>query len=574
MSDSSRRVLVVGLDGMTYAVMKPLAEQGIMPTCKSLMERGTWGDLMSTIPPVTGPAWCSFATGKQPGNHGVFDFFKPTRGRNAVGMSRRLINSKEVDGKTIWQILSELGKTCIVMNVPVSYPPRPIKGALFTGMLTPSVDGDLTYPPDLYQRLKPELGEYCITVNWQGYSDSTVRDFLRDLGHCQKRRTEYCLRLMDEYPDWEFCFPCYTGTDRIQHAMWHYIDPVEREKIKAEGRYEEDIMQMVLDFYRQVDDEIAQLLEKAGPETAVFFVSDHGFGPMRGKFYVNEFLEQQGLLSVKRGKVRQAMVSLLARKVYHKALKTLGQKERLKRIREKAAADRQKEDTRTFYDVFYESIDWENTKVYMASNTEGGLYLNVKGRKLYGQEVDHGIIDPADYLAERQRVMDALRQIKHPDTGESMLSHVMPREEVYSGQYIERAPDIVFFLESGAWVADFSLGKGLYKRADWRTGSGMHRMEGCFLACGAGIAQRDAIETSIINVVPTILAYMGYPIPTDMDGRFIEEAFTDEWKASHEVSYSGDASETGKGWGHGKDVYDDDDEEVLVERLRGLGYID
>lgn len=573
---SKSRVLIVGLDGMTYDVMKPLTEMGMMPTCKSLMDRGTWGTLMSTVPPVTGPAWCSFSTGKQPGNHGVFDFFKPTKGiNNSVGMSRRIINSKEVDGKTIWQILSENGKTCIVMNVPVSYPPRPINGAMFTGMLTPSVDGNLTYPPDLYQRLKPELGEYEITVNWQGYSEATAKKFLKDLMHCQAQRTKYCLKLMDEYSDWEMCFPCYTGTDRIQHAMWHYIDADEREKLKADGKYDQETMDLVYAFYKQVDDEIRMLLDKAGDDTTVFFVSDHGFGPMRGKFYVNEFLEQQGLLSVNRSKVRQAMISILFTKVYFKLLKLMGMKSKIKQIQAKKAEQRQLAASRTFYDDFYESIDWTKTKVYMASNTEGGLYLNVKGRKLYGQEVDRGIIEPGDYKAERQKIMDVLKEIKHPDTGKSLLSHVMAREEVYNGKYIDRAPDIVFFLDSGAWVADFSLGRGLYRRADWRTGSGMHRMEGCFLACGEGIIHKAEIETNIIDVVPTILAYMGLPIPRDMDGKFIEEAFSDAWKAVNKIEYTGDdATETGKGWGEGVDVYDDDDEDVLVERLRGLGYID
>jgi len=569
-----KRVLIVGLDGMTYDVMKPLTDQGIMPVCKSLMDRGTWGTLMSTVPPVTGPAWCSFATGKQPGNHGVFDFFKPTKGQNAAGMTRRLINSKEVDGKTIWQIYSELGKTCIVMNVPVSYPPRPIKGAMFTGMLTPSPDHNMTYPPDLYDRLKPELGEYCITVNWQGYSDATADKFLDDLMACQTKRTEYCLRLMDEYPDWELCFPCHTSTDRICHAMWHYIDPIEREKLKSDGRYNPDIMEKVYEFYRRLDAEIGQLIEKAGPDTPVFFVSDHGFGPMRGKFYVNEFLEKQGLLTVKRGKVHQAMFSILMRKVHFKLLKMMGKQDRIKEIQTKLAVDRTSDTARTFYDTFYELIDWKKTKVYMASNTEGGLYLNMKGRTLYGQDVDRGIIEPEDYEKERQNVMEVLKKIKHPDTGQPLLSHALPREEVYKGKYIDRAPDIVFFLESGAWVADFAFGKGLYKKADWRTGSGMHRMEGCFLACGPGIAHTTEVETCIVDAVPTILAYMGLPIPSDMDGRFIEEAFTDEWKANNEVTYTDEATEEGKGWGHGKDVYDEDDEDVLVERLRGLGYID
>jgi len=82
------------------------------------------------------------------------------------------------------------------------------------------------------------------------------------------------------------------------------------------------------------------------------------------------------------------------------------------------------------------------------------------------------------------------------------------------------------------------------------------------------------MQTELIHVAPTILAYMGLPIPADMDGQFIEEIFDEEWKRTHEVVRSGASSEEGKGWGRGQDVFDSSDEDVLVERLRGLGYVD
>lgn len=566
------RVLIIGLDGMTFDVMKPLTEQGVMPTCQALMERGSWGTLMSTVPPVTGPAWVSFATGKQPGNHGVFDFFKPTKAENKAGISRRVINAREVDGKTLWQILTEAGRTSIVMNVPVSYPASPIKGVLLADMLSPHKKGDFSWPRDLIPSLEPKLGEYTITVNWQGYSASKPEQFIDDEIRCEWQRTKYCLHLMDQYPDWDLCFPCFTETDRMMHALWNYIDPAEREKLKQAGTYRQAVMDKVLEFYRQQDRMIAQLIEKAGPETAVFFASDHGFGPLYGKVMVNTFLAQKGLLTVNQMKIRQALALIFLKKAWYKFLKTIGfQKWARQRLARRAA---RQSGGRTFYDVFYESIDWEKTKAYMASNTEGGLYLNVKGRGLYGSHVDHGCIEPRDYEKVRAEVIEALREIRHPDTGRPMLSYVEVREKVYRGKYVDRAPDIVFFLDDGEWIADFSLGKGAFRKADWKTGSGMHRMEGCFLACGPGIRHNPNVTTDIFNVVPTVLAYLGLPIPTDMDGTFIREAFTDEWLASHEVKYAGSSSQDGKGWGEGQDVFDESEEQVLVDRLRGLGYLD
>lgn len=573
-AELKKRVLVIGLDGMTYDVLKPLAEAGIMPNCKKLMDAGTWGTLTSTVPPVTGPAWVSFATGKQPGNHGVFDFFKPTKGRNAVGMSRRIINSREVDGKTLWQLLTDAGKKSIVMNVPVSYPATPINGVLLADMLSPDTGEGFSAPPRIVQKYESELGPYTITVNWQQFSEARAVDFLDAVIECERQRTKYCLRMMDEHADWDLCFPCYTETDRVMHALWHYLDPAEREKAKAQGRYDQRVMDKVHEFYRAMDNIIGELTAKAGPDTAVFFVSDHGFGPLYGKVMVNQFLADRGLLVVNQVKIKAALAKILLRKVWFKFLKTIGLNSIVQRQTAKARADRGSDTSRTFYDVFYESIDWTKTKAYMASNTEGGLYLNVKGRRLYDAQVDRGCIDPKDYERVRLEVIEALKDIRHPETGKSMLSHVMVREEVYTGKYVERAPDIVFFLDDGEWIADFSLGKGLYKHADWKTGSGMHRMEGCFLACGPGIAHREHITTDIFNVVPTILAHMGLAIPTDMDGRFIEEAYTTQWKAANEVTYAGSSAQDGKGWGAGAQVFDESEEQVLVDRLRGLGYVD
>ncbi len=572
--NSKKRVMLIGLDGMTLDVMKPMVDAGIMPKCKELMERGTWGKLQTVLPPVTGPAWVSCVTGKQPGNHGIFDFFKPTPSQNAVGMSRRIVNSREVDGKPIWRLLTEADKTSIILNVPVTYPPAEIKGAMFTGMLTPSVNSNMTHPPGLHDKLKGDLGEYTITVNWQGYTNATAGQFVQDVIDCAKSRTEYTLRLMDEYPDWDFCFPCYTEPDRIQHALWDYLDPAEMAKAKKAGTYQKSIHDLVHEFYRQLDQHIAALIEKAGDDVPVFFCSDHGFGPLYGKIYVNDYLAKVGLLTYDTWKLKKSMGGLFMKKAYHKVLKTIGLNSVVKKSAVKNAEARQSTSKRTFYDDFYEAIDWDKTIAYMGSNTEGGLYLNVKGRKMYGSMSDKGAIEPEDYEKERDRVIEALRGIKHPDTGESMLSHVFPREEVYSGKYVDRAPDVVFFLCGGAWIADFALEKGSVKRADWRTGCGMHRMDGIFLAAGPGIAHTTDIDTNIINVIPTILATMGLPIPSDMDGKFVDEAFTEEWKGSNTVTYAGDSSGDGQGWGQGDQVYDQEDEDILVDRLRSLGYLD
>jgi len=566
------RVLLIGLDGMTFDVLKPLTEQGIMPTMASIMERGAWGTMQSTVPPLTGPAWTSFYTGKKPGNHGLFDFFKPSPMDNEAGIGRRLINSREVDGKALWSILTDHDLTSLVLNVPVTYPPTPIKGAMFTGMLTPSVDGNLTHPKNLYQKYKPDLGDYTITINWQNYKEAQAVEFVRELIRCQEQRTKYTLRLMDDWPDWNLAFPCFTETDRIQHALWHYIDPKLVEREKERGTFNPDLYELILDFWRECDRCVARLIEKAGGEDVpVFFVSDHGFGSLDGKVMLNHHLREAGLITVRDSKLRQVRHRLFMKKAFEKSLHTVGLLKWYKARQTRDAEDRVAGAAKSVYDMFYESIDWERTKAYLGSNTEGALYLNVKGRGLYG-DVEPGTIEPEDYEKVRAEVIEVLKSIKHPDTGKPMMTYVATREEVYSGKYESIAPDIVYFFDGGGWLANFQFGLGPFKPSTWKDGSGTHRMDGIFIAAGPGITHNPEIETEIWNVTPTILAYMGLPIPADMDGKCIEAAFQSEWLDNHEIVYAEPGAETDTS--SGAEVFDDEDEEVLVERLRGLGYLD
>ena len=72
------RIFLLGWDGATFDLIRPWVAQGKLPNIARLMETGVHGPLRSTIPPWTFPAWTSFMTGKNPGKHGIFDFFAPS----------------------------------------------------------------------------------------------------------------------------------------------------------------------------------------------------------------------------------------------------------------------------------------------------------------------------------------------------------------------------------------------------------------------------------------------------------------------------------------------------------------
>ena len=202
-SSEKNRVLVIGLDGATFSLMDPWIEQGKLPTFARIRRMGVTGDLRSTIRPVSTSAWVSFMTGVNPGKHGIYGFFEC----DWTQYERRLISSRSVGADTLWSYLSRNGKQVGVINVPITYPPSPVRGVLVAGMLSPSVDQEFTYPREFRRELLRVVGDYIIEPEArvpQGVDDLTAKrrlaEILQQAIEARKRAT---LHLMNNYP-WDF----------------------------------------------------------------------------------------------------------------------------------------------------------------------------------------------------------------------------------------------------------------------------------------------------------------------------------------------------------------------------------
>lgn len=97
--------IIIGLDGATFDLIKPLVKEGRLPTLKRFLENGTNGVLLSTHQSNSPQAWTSFMTGKNAGKHGIFDFVEPVPNSYDV----RFINASYRNGKTLWRIVSDAG---------------------------------------------------------------------------------------------------------------------------------------------------------------------------------------------------------------------------------------------------------------------------------------------------------------------------------------------------------------------------------------------------------------------------------------------------------------------------------
>src|SRR5512137_1814263 len=220
------KLLIIGLDGATFDLIKPWAAEGKLPTLARLMHDGVTGDLESTLPPVTSPAWPTFMTGKNPGKHGVFDFIRPRAG------TFDMVNASQIHGKLLWEILSEAGYSCGVLNVPITYPPRKVNGYLVPGLLSPD-QGKTTWPPDFLKPYEAELGPYRLTprVSYKAGNEDT---FIADLADLIDAQARYALRLMRDHPT-DFTMVHFLATDNGQHALWKHQDPTHPDHDPAQA---------------------------------------------------------------------------------------------------------------------------------------------------------------------------------------------------------------------------------------------------------------------------------------------------------------------------------------------------
>ena len=551
------RVIVLGLDGATWTLLRPWAEAGILPNLATLMEKGIYGELMSSIPPYTAPAWTSFATGKWPGKHGITDFWQfswKTGGRVPVHLHH-------IQRATFWSILSRHGRRVGVINVPLTYPPYPVNGLMISGMLTPSEAADYTFPPSLKAELRSAIGNYAANPY---ASVSRTRSFLKRVAYWIRQRERANQYLLKNYE-----FDCFINIiqapDPIQHQFWKVLDPNHPLHDPQEAaRFEP----LILDCYRAIDEVIGNRLRMLDGRTLLFVLSDHGFGPAYKYFYVNRFLASLGLLTFRGDQAKQQPQNMIGNTLVP-LVSRLVRRVDLLGLRYRLLDNRQREAIRQRLDhAVAPPIDWSQTKAYFSGLTGEAIYIHLRGRD------SDGIVEPGvPYEELRKQIIRALLELRDPQTGEIVVAGAYRREELYDGPYVDQLPDIVFSLADRPYLPSEQLATStVIAPLPGEAGGGRHQPTGIFLAAGAGIQHSGSFASAnIVDLAPTILFALGVPVPADMDGRVLTEMFDPTFVARHPIQIGPpvpmDAlvSQTS---------YTDAEIASIESHLRDLGYLD
>ena len=280
----SQRVVVIGLDGTPYTFLQKAMTEGHMPNLAQLVEEGSFRRIYSVYPTVSSVAWSSFMTGRNPGKHNIYGFID----RRLGTYQTYIPTSRAMKTDTLWEILSRAGKKVIVVNVPVTYPPRPVNGILVSGFLSPNVD-KAAYPPEKAALLK-RLGYIVDADPWAARQSKDKA--LVEVNAAFDARAKTTFYLMDNEP-WDFFQMHVMETDRLYHFLWQQMetdDPVYAPQFMA--------------FIRKIDDMLGQLRAKLDDRTTLVMMSDHGFCTIKKEVYINYWLEQRGWLKFEDGMSR------------------------------------------------------------------------------------------------------------------------------------------------------------------------------------------------------------------------------------------------------------------------------
>jgi predicted AlkP superfamily phosphohydrolase/phosphomutase len=550
-----RRVFVVGLDAATFDLVLPWAEAGVLPTLGRLMRDGVRAPLRSTLPALTPPGWTSAATGRNPGKHNVFNFYKGTAG----GLGSTPVTLGDLRSARVWDIAAHHGRRSCVLHMPLTYPPQALPGVVISGIMTPKGAEDFVAPPALKAELAAAIPGYRLEVDASPLKRGDLDAFRRDAFDVHRVQAAEVLHLLDTQ-DWDLFWVMFHTLDKLQHFYWRYMD---RDHPAHPGA--SPFANTIRDFHVAFDRSLGAFLERLPAGTDVVLLSDHGSAPLHAYFCVMNWLADEGFLrlhpepATRRG---LAATGVDARAIVRGLRRAgLGWVPRLVPKRLKSVVPQ----ALSSFGKVAHRIDWSGTRVYCPSAPGSGLWVNLRGRE------PQGIVEPgAEYEALVEEVRERLLAFRDPSTGEPVVSAVHRRTEAYHGPYADNGPDLlvetsrtVCMVEGLGLRALMPAGRGPEER------TGNHARDGILVLHGSDVRAGAVLPTvAIEDVAPTVLHLLDLPVDPDMDGRVLTEALAGEAAARPIAVADAPYATPGNGF-----HYSAEDEARIQEQLEGLGYV-
>ncbi len=430
-----------------------------MPNLSALMERGTWGPLRSSEPPITVPAWTCMLSGRDAGELGLYGFRNRIMGETGL----RLVDGADVRVKRVWDWLGEHGYRVAPLFVPLTSPPTPVRGQMVSGFMWPGDDAPWCFPRELETEIANRFGPYRADV--ENFRAGDLDRIYRDIVTMTEQHAEIAAHVWSKkQPD--FMIMVEIGVDRFHHAFWHHIDP-EHPRHETGNPWEH----LGREYYRLLDTHIGRLCSLADEDTAVLVVSDHGARAMQGGFCINEWLIREGYLVLR-------------------------------------------EAPSVFSPLDHALVDWKRTTAWAEGGYYARVFINVAGRE------PNGAVSPTEVRAVRNKLRDGLADARDDEGNRVPVSVRVPEEHYRQARGFP--PDLMVYFDGLKLRAIGSIGgrRMVVTDNDTGTDSCNHDWNGIFVMSGGGTAAHGYVKgAEIYDITPTILGVFGVPRPPEILGR-------------------------------------------------------
>lgn len=459
----SNDLLLLGIDGGSLSIVKEMVGEGELPSFKTLLQNGVYGKLESTIPPITKPAWPSMFTGLNPGKLGAVDHLTLNERYEEV------LKYPDLRGQFFWDFLNESGLKTGIVNPPRIGKVYEVEGFMVLGL---SSGGDV-YPKDF------QINQNVTPLDKAKRTSGRIELLMENLD----KKKKILSSLISE--DWDMLLFVINETDYISHFV--------------------DDWPEVRRIYRKVDELLSEVLAEL-QNCNLLIASDHGIKKIRKRFYVNEMLERMNLLCRRSGSPKSLLPSIvdLSRKIFGKGfLQTISYSlPFIKGWKVKSM-------------MSLGNIDMDDTRMFgygMRAGSHARLWVNSE------RKFEDGIVSEGD--------VGSLKNIfrkKVADFGPeaNLIKKIYEGPEVYGGKTERWIPDLIVELSEDC-IEDYKLAGEIVSNERGFA----HSLQGIFMGYGPDIGSGRELEgLKIYDVAPTILHALNTPVPTNIDGRVLNEIF-------------------------------------------------
>ncbi len=448
-----KKLIVLGLDGAHFELIDRWIKKKELPNIENIYKNGIAGDLRSCLPPVTSPNWKCYSTGKNPAKLGIFWWENIDLKNKKVFFPKDRINKE----KEIWDYLGKKGFKVCIIGTPLTYPPKKVNGIMISGGLDCLKKG-YTYPLRLEEELKKKFNYKTHPKNKQV---TDKKNYINEVYEIIKSRFDVALYLLDK-DDFDFMQITTFYINVLQHFFW------DREIVK--------------DAWKIIDEYVGKFLKIK--DINMILMSDHGSNKINFNFNINTWLEKQNYLILSSEyKIASSVSKIginknnLLKILNYLQIDTILKNKIPQSIKNKIPKNKNvfEKESKT------KMIDWQNSAA--VASGQGPLYIIDKSKK--------------------EEILTKISNLKDPN-GNKIVNNVYRKEEIYNGNYLSEAPDLILDQSRNIHISGGIGHKEIFEKP--KIWNAENKSTGIFLAFGPIFNNNlDYQQLSILDLAPTIL---------------------------------------------------------------------